>query len=183
MNRITTTGLVATVAILAATAGVLTRQTTEAASPPAQSAEKDSASRKLMALELPDSKGVQQALKQWQGQVLVVNFWATWCPPCRKEIPEFGRLSQKYRDRKVQFVGISIDTPKNVVDFQAKMKVPYPLLIASPQVIALTEELGNSSQGLPFTVIYARNGSIAQVKLGTLSETELDARLAALSGS
>lgn len=136
---------------------------------------------KLMALDLPDTTGKQQPLAQWQGKVLVVNFWATWCPPCRKEIPAFSALSRKYADKGVQFVGISIDTPKNVIDFQAAQKVAYPLVIASPSVVGLTEELGNASQGLPFTLILDRKGNISLVKLGMLSEEELDRKLAELS--
>ena len=83
----------------------------------------------------------------------------------------------------MQFVGISIDTPKNVVDFQVAQKVAYPLVIASPSVVSLTEELGNTSQGLPFTLILDRKGGISLVKLGTLSEEELDRKLADFSKS
>ena len=90
-------------------------------------------------------------------------------------------MSRKYADKGVQFVGISIDTPKNVVDFQAAQNVAYPLVIASPSVISLTEELGNTSQGLPFTIILDRKGGLGLVKLGALSEDELDRKLAELS--
>ena len=92
-------------------------------------------------------------------------------------------MSQKYADKGVQFVGISIDTPKNVVDFQVAQKVAYPLVIASPSVVSLTEELGNTSQGLPFTLILDRKGGVSLVKLGTLSEEELDRKLADFSKS
>ena len=102
---------------------------------------------------------------------------------CRKEIPAFSAMSQKYADKGVQFVGISIDTPKNVVDFQVAQKVAYPLVIASPSVVSLTEELGNTSQGLPFTLILDRKGGVSLVKLGTLSEEELDRKLADFSKS
>jgi thiol-disulfide isomerase/thioredoxin len=63
----------------------------------------------LMGVRLADVEGRQQALDQWRGKVLVVNFWATWCEPCREEIPAFVRLQDKYRMRGVQFVGIAID--------------------------------------------------------------------------
>jgi thiol-disulfide isomerase/thioredoxin len=112
-----------------------------------------------------------------------VNFWATWCPPCRKEIPAFSAMSTKYRDKGVQFVGISIDTADNVRNFQTANAVSYPLVIASPSVVGLTEALGNTSQALPFTVIVTREGRIGLVKLGTLSEDELDRKLAELSRS
>lgn len=179
MNRGISFVLVPLVALLAGGAGVLyaRKEAPLAAASPAQSA----ALAKLLALELPDTKGVKQPLAQWKGKVLVVNFWATWCPPCRKEIPAFSAMSQKYADKGVQFVGISIDTEKNVSNFQTAQKVSYPLVIASPAVVQLTEELGNASQGLPFTLIIDKNGAISQIKLGALSEDELDRKLAGLS--
>ena len=171
--------LVVIVAFAAGAAGLYAARQSPAS--PAVTPALNAAVGKLMALDLPDTTGKQQPLAQWQGKVLVVNFWATWCPPCRKEIPAFSALSRKYVDKGVQFVGISIDTPKNVVDFQAAQKVAYPLVIASPSVVSLTEELGNASQGLPFTLILDRKGNISLVKLGMLSEEELDRKLAELS--
>jgi thiol-disulfide isomerase/thioredoxin len=179
MNRGISFVLVVIVALAAGGAGMLyaRKDAPPVAASPAQSA----ALAKLMALDLPDAKGVRQPLAQWKGKVLVVNFWATWCPPCRKEIPAFSAMSQKYADKGVQFVGISIDTEKNVSDFQTAQKVRYPLVIASPAAVQLTEELGNATQALPFTLIIDKTGAISMVKLGTLSEEELDRKLAGLS--
>ncbi len=179
MNRGISFVLVIIVAIAAGGAGMLYAR--KDAPPAAVSPVQSAALAKLMALDLPDTQGVRQPLAQWKGKVLVVNFWATWCPPCRKEIPAFSAMSQKYADKGVQFVGISIDTEKNVSNFQAAQKVRYPLVIASPAVVQLTEELGNASQGLPFTLIIDKTGAISLVKLGTLSEDELDRKLAGLS--
>jgi thiol-disulfide isomerase/thioredoxin len=178
MNRGISFVLVIIVALAAGGAGMLyaRKDAPAAAASPVQSA----ALAKLMALDLPDAKGVRQPLAQWKGKVLVVNFWATWCPPCRKEIPAFSAMSQKYADKGVQFIGISIDTEKNVSDFQAAQKVRYPLVIASPAAVQLTEELGNATQGLPFTLIIDKAGAISMVKLGALSEEELDRKLAGL---
>ena len=180
MNRRISFALVVIVALAAGGAGMLYAR--KDAPPATASPVQTAALAKLMALDLPDAKGVRQPLAQWKGKVLVVNFWATWCPPCRKEIPAFSAMSQKYADKDVQFVGISIDTEKNVSDFQAAQKVRYPLVIASPAVVQLTEELGNASQGLPFTLIIDKTGAISLVKLGALSEDELDRKLAGLSG-
>jgi peroxiredoxin len=102
-------------------------------------------------------------------------------PPCRKEIPAFSAMSGKYRDKGVQFVGISIDTPTNVRDFQREHRVGYPLLIAEPSVVQLTESLGNAAQGLPFTVIVDKTGVISRVKVGMLSEDDLDTTLGRLT--
>ena len=111
----------------------------------------------------------------------MLNFWATWCPPCRKEIPAFSAMSGKYQDKRVQFVGISIDTAGNVRDFQREHRVGYPLLIAEPSVVQLTESLGNAAQGLPFTVIVDKTGVISRVKVGMLSEDDLDTTLGRLT--
>ncbi|WP_374247107.1 TlpA family protein disulfide reductase [Zoogloea sp.] len=183
MNRTLSIALVIVVALAAAAAGIYSARQSAPAATPAASAEQQAALDKLLALELPDSGSAKQPLANWKGKVLVVNFWATWCPPCRKEIPAFSAMSTKYRDKGVQFVGISIDTADNVRNFQAANAVSYPLVIASPSVVGLTEALGNTSQALPFTVIVTREGRIGLVKLGTLSEDELDRKLAELSRS
>ena len=90
-------------------------------------------------------------------------------------------MSGKYQDKGVQFVGISIDTAGNVRDFQREHQVGYPLLIAEPSVVQLTESLGNAAQGLPFTVIVDKTGVISRVKVGMLSEDDLDTTLGRLT--
>jgi thiol-disulfide isomerase/thioredoxin len=186
MSRSTTLALVTTVALASAGAGLYTSYATNAnAAPPAAnlSQTQRAALAKLLSLDLPDAKGTQQPFSAWKGKVLVVNFWATWCPPCRKEIPAFSALSRKYAGKGVQFVGVSIDTAKNDAGFQAKQAVDYPLVIGDPSLVQLTEELGNSAQGLPFTLVIDRSGNISLIKLGELSEQELDRKLTELSKS
>ena len=137
----------------------------------------------ITSLVLPDITGVNQTLSQWQGKVLVVNFWATWCPPCREEMPAFSRLSVKYAANGVQFVGISIDTLNNVLDFQKTHPVQYPLLIGTMDAVQSTIGLGNTAQGLPFTAIFDRGGKLHSVKLGKLAEDELELRLKQLTAT
>ena len=134
----------------------------------------------IYSLTLPDLNGQPQALKQWRGKVLVVNYWATWCPPCREEMPGFARLQEKFGAKGVQFVGISIDTAAKVAEFQTTTPVNYPLLIGEMSAIQSSEALGNSRQALPFTAVLDRQGRIAQVKLGRFSETELERALETL---
>ena len=131
----------------------------------------------LTSLSLPDPTGVIQPLSQWRGKILVVNFWATWCPPCREEMPAFSRLALKHAANGVQFVGISIDTLNKVLEFQKLTPVSYPLLIGTMDTVQNTIALGNSAQALPFTAIYNRVGVIHSVKLGRLSEFELERQL------
>jgi len=137
-------------------------------------------SETLFAITLPDTEGTEQALAQWRGKVVVVNFWATWCPPCIKEIPEFAAVSRKYADAPVQFVGISIDTLENVKPFGEKFDVPYPLLIGSSQTLGLAAEFGNTARALPFTIILDRQGGVRHVTLGTLNEKQLERKISAL---
>lgn len=178
MKRPLQVALIALVAVAAATAGYLTNRNTQ---PPAETAGvSPDAGSALLGLTLPDLAGQPQALSQWQGKVLVVNFWATWCPPCRKEIPDFAEVSLKLSEQPVQFVGLSIDAADKVQAFQDEHAVPYPLLIGTPQTLQLAADFGNQAQALPFTVILDRDGRIAHIKLGTLKADELEGRIRAL---
>lgn len=172
MSRAWQIAVVLVLALIAGSAGLLVGNRT---SPVADAAAQASA---LLSLRLPDVSGREVSLNQWRGKVIVANFWATWCPPCLEEIPAFERVSRKYTD--VKFVGISIDSADNVRDFAARNSVTYPLLIASAETLAVTSKLGNPAQGLPFTVIIDRSGAARKVKLGRLSEADLDATLAGL---
>jgi len=182
MQPIVRNALILAVAAAAGLIGYLAQRAASPARPaPAQVARE--AGAPILALNLPDSNGQPQALAQWRGKVLVVNFWATWCPPCLREIPEFAAVSRRFADAPVQFVGIGIDQPDNVRRFAEDNKVPYPLLIAPLQTLAVTSALGNTSQALPFTVIFDRHGELDFVKLGTLNEAELEGKIRALLAS
>lgn len=146
-------------------------------SPPAVA---PNASKALLALTLPDLAGTPQALGQWKGKILVVNYWATWCPPCKEEMPAFSRIHEKYAANGVQFVGISIDSAEKVKKFQSASPVRYPLLLGSMENMQTTVDLGNAAQGLPFTVILDRQGEVYSTKLGKLPESVLEERLMAL---
>lgn len=127
----------------------------------------------LMVLRLADASGVVQPMAQWKGRIIVVNFWATWCPPCREEMPGFERLSRKFAAKGVQFVGISIDSVEKVRSFAAEAGITYPLLIGDAAAFDLVRGLGNPSQGLPFTIILDRTGAPLRLKLGRMSEDDL----------
>jgi thiol-disulfide isomerase/thioredoxin len=127
----------------------------------------------LLATRLNDPAGAPQPMAQWQGKVLVVNFWATWCPPCQKEIPEFIRLQQRYGPKGVQFVGIAIDNTAQVMGFMAKHGMNYPVLMARREGLDLARAAGNRLGGLPFTVVIDRQGKAAHIELGVLDEHKL----------
>lgn len=134
----------------------------------------------IFRLTLPDSNGKTQALEQWRGKILVVNYWATWCPPCREEMPGFSRLQEQLAAKGVQFVGISIDTAAKVTEFQKQTPVNYPLLIGDSGAIDSSVALGNSSQALPFTAVVDRHGIVSAVKLGRFAEADLERQLVEL---
>ena len=170
------------IAIVAATAGVAGYFTRGTATPTVArtDAPVGATAEPLLAMTLPDLAGNAQSLAQWRGKVIVVNFWATWCPPCLKEIPDFAAVSRRYVDAPVQFVGIGIDSAANIAAFQEAHEVPYPLLIGSSQTLQTAAALAETSQALPLTFILNRSGSIHRIRLGTLNQDELEGTIRAL---
>ncbi len=128
----------------------------------------------LMAASFPDLQGRNRSLAEWRGSVLVVNFWATWCPPCLKEIPDFIRMQEKLKARGVQFVGIAADQPDKVRQFAAKYRMNYPVLLADMAVVEIAKQAGNQAGGLPFTVILDREGKWVSSESGILDEKRLN---------
>ncbi len=128
----------------------------------------------LFASRFEDAHGKLHSFSPWRGKTLVVNFWATWCPPCREEMPVFSRLQDHYATRGVQFVGIALDTADQVRAFAASHSLSYPLLIGGSAGVDLARQLGNSSLSLPFTVLISPQQELRLVRLGPLSESELD---------
>lgn len=133
--------------------------------------------RSIYELVLTDLKGQPQRIDQWRGKILVINYWATWCHPCREEMPGFSRLQDKYRDKSVQFAGISIDDAFKIAEFQKETPVNYPLLIGDMAIMKSSSELGNTRQALPFTAVFNPQGELAMTKLGRLAEADLDREL------
>jgi thiol-disulfide isomerase/thioredoxin len=129
--------------------------------------------RPLMAASIPDLQGKARNLKEWQGRVLVVNFWATWCPPCLREIPEFNRLQGELGGKGLQFVGIAADQAEKVRAFVAKQPIDYPVLLADMSIIEIARLAGNEVGGLPFTVILDREGRWVTAHSGELSREKL----------
>jgi thiol-disulfide isomerase/thioredoxin len=128
----------------------------------------------LPVFAFPDLNGTSQSVTQWQDKIIVVNFWATWCPSCLKEIPEFMNLQTKYGE-KVQFVGIALDDVDAVKTFQQKTAVNYPLLISGDFAgFQLAKKLGNFISAIPYTVVTNRVGIVIYRHSGAVSEKELE---------
>ena len=166
--------LIIALSSLAAMAGYYFNRPQPISSTPPEAVPTADAPARLLALTLPDPNGNPQSLSQWKGKVLVVNFWATWCPPCKEEMPEFSRINSKYAVNGVQFVGISIDSADKVAAFLKQNEISYPLLISTPETLDLSSDLGNRARALPFTVILRRDGHPQQVKLGKFATPQLE---------
>ena len=122
---------------------------------------------------LADLDGKPHRLAEWRGKVVVLNFWASWCGPCREEMPEFSRMQQRLGERGLQFVGVAIDDAEAVRDFLRQHPVSYPILIGDEHTPEWTERLGNRSAGLPFTAILDRDGRTVATRTGVLDPAEL----------
>ena len=131
------------------------------------------ASAAFFATTLPDPAGVPQGFSQWKGQVIVANFWATWCVPCREEMPHFVKMQEQYGKRGLTFVGIAIDKPERVSRFAAEIGVNYPLLVGDMSVFELARKAGNLGDLLPYTVIFDRTGKIVARRTGIYTEATL----------
>jgi len=177
-SRALTAALVAAVALAALAAGVLVQW---------QRTGLDSASSTavlaLTRAEFPDLGGKITTIGQWKGKIVVVNFWATWCPPCRREIPDLVRVQRALGANGVQIVGIAVDEPGKVAAYAAEIGMTYPTLIGGFEAIELSRGLGNKSGALPFTLVLDRSGRLVQTHLGAMTEDQLKAVLEPLLGS
>ena len=135
---------------------------------------------RLLQGSLPDPNGKPQAFSQWRGKVLVVNFWATWCAPCREEIPALMKAQRQYAPNGVKIVGIALDNAVKVREYADEMQIDYALLIGSADTLSLAKDLGNRAGVLPFTVVVDRAGKLAHARAGAVTEASLGAILAPL---
>ena len=152
-----------------------TRNRNETSTPP------DITPAALYAASFTDQAGQPQPIGRFQGKLLVLNFWATWCGPCRKEMPGFARLQSRWASRGVQFLGISDEDPRKVAAFIKEVPVGYPLWTGR-MVTALGKRLGNGRAVLPYTVLVSPSGQVLETRVGTYAEDELERRLVELSG-
>ncbi|MBC8037147.1 MAG: TlpA family protein disulfide reductase [Rhizobiales bacterium] len=119
--------------------------------------------------------GKPQRLGQWERRLLVLNFWATWCAPCKEEMPMLGEYQKRYAANGLQIVGIAADTRDNVAAFQRTADIGYPLLPADAAGLEFSRRLGNRLGLLPFTVVYRPGGELVFTRLGLVKSEDMQA--------
>ncbi|MDD0813046.1 TlpA disulfide reductase family protein [Curvibacter sp. HBC28] len=127
----------------------------------------------LWALKFERPGGGELALADFKGKPLLINFWATWCPPCVEELPLLDRFQRENSAKRWQVLGLAIDQPSSVARFLGKTPVSFPVGLAGLEGSELGRSLGNETGGLPFTVVIAEDGRVIQRKMGQITPQEL----------
>lgn len=125
------------------------------------------------ALRFEQPGGGELALAAMRGQPLLLNFWATWCPPCVTEMPMLDAFHRAHRERGWRVVGLAVDGPTPVRDFLQRRPMGFAIGLAGLTGVELTRRLGNASGALPFTIVIGRSGGVVERKLGALAEADL----------
>jgi thiol-disulfide isomerase/thioredoxin len=137
-------------------------------------------SEELLAASYPDLSGRRRRLSEWRGRPLLCNFWASWCAPCREELPLLDAAFRENAAIGLQIVGIAVDNADNVSKYLKSVQIGYTVLIAEGSAIGLMRTLGNPGGMLPFSVAVDGAGRLRQRKLGAYSAKELRSDLVAL---
>ena len=124
--------------------------------------------------ELVDRAGESRSLQDWAGKALIVNFWATWCAPCRREIPLLQRIARERAGDGFEVVGIAVDFRDKVLAYADEMQIEYPLLIGEQDALDAAAAFGVEAIGFPFTIFSDRQGRIVYARMGELHEAEAD---------
>lgn len=140
----------------------------------------DLSPEQIYAARFIDLAGQTQPLSQWRGKILILNFWATWCPPCREEIPDFIAVDQAYRAQGVAIIGIGLDERDLIAAFAQEIRITYPMLLGGAQGYHFAAQLGNAGDGIPFTAIIDRQGRVVYLGSGTMRRAELEKQIAKL---
>lgn len=122
---------------------------------------------------LPDLNDQQQNFSQWNNKVVLLNFWATWCPPCRREMPDFIDVYNKYKDKDFIVVGVGIDDQQKIAQFVKKLGVNYPVLVGGSSAMQVSYQYGNHNGALPYSIIIDKQGIIRYRAGGLISRQKL----------
>ena len=136
----------------------------------------------LPEFNLPDLAGQNHSIGEWRNKIRVINFWATWCPSCREEMPDLVALQEQFAKDDVQMIGIALEDKDPVEEYVDFININYPILIAGDQGMALAGQLGNRAEAIPFTVVVDRQGMIRYRHLGKFSKQDLSETIKSIIG-
>jgi len=129
---------------------------------------------------LPGLDGQVRHIGEWQGKVILVNFWATWCGPCREEMPMLQALQSEMGSKGLQVVGVALDQPDATQRFAAKLGVQYPILVNDPMAEDISVRYGDDEGVLPYSVLVGRDGIVRDTFIGKLQRDRLREAVGAL---
>ncbi len=184
MKRLPFPLLIFILMILAASAGFFMHKALNAHRTPMQ---RPSSMTDMLLIGLPrpefkmkDMDGRLRKISEWDGKIIVLNFWASWCPPCRNELPGFIELQKKYADQGLQFIGIAVDIPENVRQFMQQIPLNFPTLVDEVEAMKIAGIYGNTLGALPYTVIIDRSGKIVFTHTGELKQSQAEKLISSL---
>lgn len=146
---------------------------------PNENSELEAASHAVIPARLPefsldDLAGKPTSIAAWRGKSLVINFWATWCAPCRREIPLLKTLAADWAGRDLTVIGIAVDHADKVREFAGQFKIDYPVLIGEQDALEVAAKFGMQTPGFPFTVFTDRRGEVIALFVGELHRPQAD---------
>ena len=161
---------IAMLLIAIAAAGYLLQMYLQPAAPPAAGTLAES----RLDFTLADLQGNPRQLSEWRGQALLVNFWATWCAPCRREIPLLKQTQARQSENHLQIIGVAVDFREQVEVYAKEAEFNYPILIGQEDAMAAAEASGIEFVGMPFTLVVAADGSMIKAHIGEIREEHIE---------
>ena len=161
---------IAMLLIAIAAAGYLLQMYLQPAAPPAAGTLAES----RLDFTLADLQGNPRQLSEWRGQALLVNFWATWCAPCRREIPLLKQTQSRQSENHLQIIGVAVDFREQVEVYAKEAEFNYPILIGQEDAMAAAEASGIEFVGMPFTLVVAADGSMIKAHIGEIREEHIE---------
>ena len=134
-----------------------------------------------VAFSMADMDGTVRSSTEWDGKARLINFWATWCAPCRREIPLLKKIQEEHGANNLQVIGIAVDFPDEVNTYAEEAQFNYPILVGPEEAVAIAEKSGIEFIGLPFTMIVAPSGELIKAHVGEIFEPQIEQILAVFS--